>query len=112
MEGASGGLRLAAEFETGAGAGLVVLILALASCGIFVMLSRSLRRMRTNVANGEFEARVEASGAKAPAADAGARGGAAAKAGAAAVTGAKGSEKLPRQRSRQGTGKGSEPDQP
>ncbi|WP_261565052.1 hypothetical protein [Frankia gtarii] len=45
-----------AEQESSAGAAglLIVVGLILVSAGLFFMLSKSLRRMRSNVANGEF----------------------------------------------------------
>ncbi|EFC84857.1 hypothetical protein [Parafrankia sp. EUN1f] len=124
MDDTSGGVRLAAEIGTGTSGALVVFVLILASAGLFVLLSKSLRRMRTNVENGEFGRprgdltnRGEAGGDPAAGAlataERGAEGPAGASAGAAApAKGAKGAkEKLPRQRGRQGaaedTGTGS-----
>ncbi|WP_018502137.1 hypothetical protein [Parafrankia discariae] len=54
MGDTSGGTRLAAEIGTGTGGALVVLALILASVALFTFLSGSLRRMRANVASGEF----------------------------------------------------------
>ncbi|MCK9925981.1 hypothetical protein MXD62_02185 [Frankia sp. Mgl5] len=54
MGDTSGGTRLAAEIGTGTGGALVVFALILASVALFTFLSGSLRRMRANVASGEF----------------------------------------------------------
>ncbi|KPM57475.1 hypothetical protein CcI49_23690 [Frankia sp. CcI49] len=124
MDDTSGGVRLAAEIGTGTSGALVVFVLILASAGLFVLLSKSLRRMRANVENGEFGRprgdltnRGEAAGDPAAGtlatAERGAEEAAAASVSAAApAKGAKGAkEKLPRQRGRQGaaedTGSGS-----
>ncbi len=48
------GQFLALEVSAGAGGFLVVLLLGLAAAGLFVMMSRSLVRMRGNVASGRF----------------------------------------------------------
>jgi hypothetical protein len=48
------GQILALEVSAGAGGFLVVLLLGLAAVGLFVMMSRSLVRLRGNVAHGRF----------------------------------------------------------
>lgn len=130
MSDTSGGLRLAAEIGTGTSGALVVFALILASVALFVFLSRSLRRMRANVASGEFGSspadRPAAPGGPAPestsAGDGSGSGTGAGEAGAApsgdraatvATTsaGAAGTGTLPRQREGKGTGEdvGSDP---
>ncbi len=48
------GRALALGVSAGAGGFLVVLLLGLAAVGLFVMMSRSLVRLRGNVADGRF----------------------------------------------------------
>ncbi|WP_131769500.1 hypothetical protein [Candidatus Protofrankia californiensis] len=48
------GQLLALEVSAGAGGFLVVLLLGLAAVGLFVMMPRSLARMRGNIASGRF----------------------------------------------------------
>ncbi len=48
------GQTLALEVSAGTGGFLVVLLLGLAAVGLFVMMSRSLIRLRGNVASGRF----------------------------------------------------------
>ncbi len=48
------GQTLALEVSAGTGGFLVVLLLGLAAVGLFTMMSRSLVRLRGNVASGRF----------------------------------------------------------
>ncbi|OAA24233.1 hypothetical protein UG55_103180 [Frankia sp. EI5c] len=117
MDDRSGGLRLAAEIGTGTSGALVVFALILASAGLFVFLSKSLRRMRMNVASGEFGAAhgVKASRGASPDAPVGGAGAVRSTAGAAgaAEQGGPGTEaggKLPRQRAGKKTEQDAGPD--
>ncbi len=56
----SAGQTLALEVSGGAGGFLVVVLLGLAAAGLFTMMSRSLGRMRSNVAGGRFGERAAA----------------------------------------------------
>jgi hypothetical protein len=47
---------LAVEIEAGAGGFITVILLCLACAGLFYFMSGSLRRLRGNVARGEFGA--------------------------------------------------------
>ncbi|WP_018634617.1 hypothetical protein [Parafrankia elaeagni] len=121
MSDTSGGLRLAAEIGTGTSGALVVFALILASVALFVFLSRSLRRMRANVASGEFgsgpadrrvapggpapESTSTGDGSGAGTGEAGAApGGDRAAAVATTSAGAAGTGTLPRQREGKGVG--------
>lgn len=54
MNAVVAGPALAVQINAGATGFFVVVLLCIAAAGIFVMMSRSLKRMRSNVASGEF----------------------------------------------------------
>lgn len=74
MSGPLAGPVLAVQIDAGTTGFFVVVLLCIAAAGLFVLMSRSLKRLKSNVANGEFHGtdspeKVRAGDAAVPAQD-------------------------------------------